>query len=73
VRVALRMRSSIPGVLVTRDAEATEVEIGLARLKGWDVDHLAGFAPGRVRARLSPDVGAVAAQVSRALTEAVSR
>jgi hypothetical protein len=66
-----RTQSSIPGVLVTRTAEATEVDMELARLKGWDVDHLAGFAPRRVRARLSPDVGAVAAQVCRALPEAV--
>jgi hypothetical protein len=45
----------------------------LAHLKGRDVDHLAGFASRRVRLRLSPDVGAVAAQVCRALPQAVSR
>jgi hypothetical protein len=60
-----------PRFLVTRTAAATELDIELAPLRGRDVDHLAGFASRRVRVRLSPDVAAVAAQICRALTEAV--
>lgn len=56
--------------MVTRDPEVTEVDIGLVRLKGWNVDHLVGLASRRVR--LTPDVGAVTARVFRALTQAVS-
>jgi len=57
---------------VTRDAEVTEVDIGLTRLNSWNIDHLAGFGSRRVRARLSVGIAAVAARVLRALTEAVS-